>query len=201
MTTDDATRLASALQLACQVHRVPWREDLVTSYAMVLDGEDLSGVEDAMREHLRTSRTFPVPADLIAGARSSSVRLRALESWHAISKGKSVAPGDADVAEEALRLCGGRSMLRELLTQDAPHRRREFVEIFGELATRRPSQRRPDVAALVTGLQRQIGGVPEVPDADRQARQERPWRPAGAPTPISADIADALTPPGGRDGR
>lgn len=130
MTPKDIERLSAVMALACSVYRVPFTKELVGAYATVLDGDDMGMVEESARAHIRTSRFFPAPCDLLAGGKRDA-DLVALEAWHAIKKGEQ-AP-HVELAEEALRLIGGRTMLRDLTIQDAPHRRREFVETFKAL--------------------------------------------------------------------
>ncbi len=130
MDRSDAARLGKALTLACSVYRVPFTEELLAAYIIVLDGEDIVAIEESLQVHMRTSRFFPAPCDLLSGARMN-VDLEALEAWHALRKGGEVP--SAVLAGEALRLVGGHAMLREMTIQDAPHRRREFVETFKAL--------------------------------------------------------------------
>lgn len=130
MASTDASKIGAVLKLACATYRVPFTEDLLAAYVTVLGDADINDVSSAAERHMKTSRFFPAPCDLLSKDRRSD-DLLALEAWHAVRKGEFA--DHLDVAEEALRLLGGHAMLRDLTIQDAPHRRREFVETFKAL--------------------------------------------------------------------
>lgn len=107
-------------------------------YLKAIEGYDHETIEMAIGEHIRTSKWFPKPAELISIIRErheGKKEARAALAWQKVvdtvraGKWREGTAG-SPLIDRAVRLMGGWNRMGEMLEKEIPFREREFVEKF-----------------------------------------------------------------------
>ncbi|MBL8841963.1 MAG: hypothetical protein JNL90_10615 [Planctomycetes bacterium] len=81
MAAPDSQRLERLLRFVCAIYRTEFTEALFTAFALALDGAAIGDVEAAATAHVRSSRFFPAPCDLLRSAAEPDAELEAARAW------------------------------------------------------------------------------------------------------------------------